>query len=43
VTRNHKHKTLPSLCREVARWLDAASLRVVGQAMEPLRLRKAAT
>lgn len=42
VTRNHKHKTLPPLCREVARWLDAASPRVAGQAMEPLRLKKVA-
>jgi transposase len=42
VTRNHQHKTLPPLCREVGRWLDAASPRVAGQAMEPVRLTKVA-
>lgn len=43
VTRNHTHAALTPLCREVGRWLDAASPWVAGEAKEPLRLeRKAA-
>jgi transposase len=42
VTRNHKHKKLDALCREVGQWLDAASPWGAGQARCRLRLRRRA-
>jgi transposase len=42
VTRNHPHAALGPLCREVGRWLDAASPWVAGREREPVRLAKRA-